>query len=191
MLAGKGFKKVFNVSGGIKAWKSKTAIGPQDLGLNLFSGKESPGDVLKVAYSLEQGLRDFYLDMEEKATTLAVKGLFGKLSDIEVKHQMSIYLAYNDICREDVDKQSFEKMVETKALEGGLSTHEYLELFNPDLNAETDVISLAMSIEAQALDLYQRVVMKIDDKDSQQLINQIASEEKAHLASLGKLLDSL
>ncbi len=59
------------------------------------------------------------------------------------------------------------------------------------LPVETDVISLAISIEPQALDLYQRVVMKIDDKDSQQLINQIASEEKAHLASLGKLLDSL
>ncbi|MCF6249127.1 MAG: ferritin family protein [Desulfobacula sp.] len=191
MLSGKGFKKVFNVSGGIKAWKSKTAIGPQDLGLDLFSGKESCKDVLKVAYSLEQGLREFYVDMEEKAVKFSVKDLFGKLADIEVKHQMSIYLAYTDISGEDVDKQSFEDMVEKKALEGGLSTNEYLGLFKSDLDSEADVISLAMSIEAQALDLYQRVSGKIDDKDSQKIINQIANEEKAHLASLGKLLDSL
>jgi len=103
MLAGKGFKKVFNVSGGIKAWKSKIAIGSQELGLSLFSGKEHPADILKVAYSLEQGLREFYLEMEEKAANPSVKDLFAKLSDIEVKHQMSIYLAYNDITNESVD----------------------------------------------------------------------------------------
>jgi len=76
-------------------------------------------------------------------------------------------------------------------LEGGLSTREYLDLFSPDLNSETEVISLAMSIEAQALDLYQRVSSKIDDPQSKDIINKIANEEKAHLAVLGKLLDSL
>jgi sulfur-carrier protein adenylyltransferase/sulfurtransferase len=191
MLAGKGFKKVFNVSGGIKAWHAKTAIGPQDLGMDFFNGKEEPLDVLKVAYSLEQGLREFYIVMAEEAKNEKVKDLFAKLSDIEVKHQMSIYLAYNDISNEDLSKDEFEKMVEIKALEGGLSTREYLDLFNPDLNSETEVISLAMSIEAQALDLYQRVSSKIENPQSKDIINKIANEEKAHLAVLGKLLDSL
>jgi len=182
---------VFNVSGGIKAWHAKTAIGPQDLGMDLFSGKEEPLDVLKVAYSLEQGLREFYIVMAEEAKNEKVKNLFAKLSDIEVKHQMAIYTAYNDISDEELSKDAFEKMVEIKALEGGLSTREYLDLFSPDLNSETEVISLAMSIEAQALDLYQRVSSKIDDPQSKDIINKIANEEKAHLAVLGKLLDSL
>jgi rubrerythrin len=82
-------------------------------------------------------------------------------------------------------------MVEVKALEGGLSTQQYLELFSPDLDKETDVISLAMSIEAQALDLYQRVTLRIDNPDSKQVIQKIANEEKAHLESLGKLMDTL
>ncbi|MBW2564938.1 MAG: sulfurtransferase, partial [Deltaproteobacteria bacterium] len=64
-------------------------------------------------------------------------------------------------------------------------------LFNPDLNSETEVISLAMSIEAQALDLYQRVSSKIENSQSKNMINRIADEEKAHLAGLGKLMDSL
>ena len=191
MLAGKGFKKVFNIAGGITAWDAKTAIGPQDLGMDLFSGKEQPKDVLKVAYSLEQGLYDFYISMEKEAKIEKVKDLFGNLSDIEVKHQMSIYLAYNDISDVEVDKEEFEKMVETKALEGGLSTREYLDLFNPDLSSEIDVISLAMSIEAQALDLYQRLSVKIENPESKNIINRIANEEKIHLASLGKLMDSL
>ncbi len=112
MLSGKGFQKVFNVSGGIKAWQAKTAIGPQDLGLDLFTGKEEPLDVLKVAYSLEQGLREFYLQMERKAENSKIEDLFAKLSEIEVKHQMSIDIAFNDISTKEVIKDEFEKMVE-------------------------------------------------------------------------------
>lgn len=191
MLSGKGFEQVFNVSGGIKAWQSKIAVGPQDLGMDLFSGKEAPLDVLRVAYSLEQGLQEFYVTLEKQAKNEKVKALFFKLSEIEVKHQLSIFKAYTDISEQAVNKDVFEKMVETKALEGGLSTSEYLAHFKPDLSSETDVISLAMSIEAQALDLYQRVSSKIADKESRNIINKIANEEKAHLASLGKLMDSL
>lgn len=191
MLNGKGFKTVYNMSGGIRAWESKTAIGPMDLGMDLFEGDESAVDVLKTAYSLEQGLREFYLSMEAKAENVKVKDLFAKLSDIEVKHQMSIYLAYCDISPEQISKDDFERLVEKKAMEGGLSTEEYLDLFQPDLSSPVDVVSLAMSIEAQALDLYQRVAEKIENKESLEIVLQIANEEKAHLASLGRLMDSL
>lgn len=159
--------------------------------MDLFSGKEEPLDVLKVAYSLEQGLRDFYLAMGKEAKNETVKSLFAKLAEIEVQHQISIYKAYTDISTVDVSKDEFEKMVEAGALEGGLTTEEYLDIFKPDMSSETEVISLAMSIEAQALDLYQRVSLKVEDPKSRDIINKIADEEKTHMASLGKLLDTL
>ncbi len=82
-------------------------------------------------------------------------------------------------------------MVATTALEGGMTTDQYLELFGPDLGSEIDVISLAMSIEAQALDLYQRVGATLTQPEARDIIHTIANEEKMHLASLGKLMDSL
>jgi rubrerythrin len=191
MLAGKGFQQVFNVSGGIKAWKSKTAIGPQDLGMDLFNGKEAPLDILKTAYSLEQGLRDFYLTLEKTAGHQKVKDLFLKLSEIEIKHQRSIFTAYNRTSGLEISQDEFESQVEISALEGGLTTREYLDLFKPDLNSEKEVVSLAMSIEAQALDMYQRVSARISNPESKAIVLKIADEEKAHLASLGKLMDSL
>ncbi|NDY70510.1 sulfurtransferase [Desulfobacter hydrogenophilus] len=193
MLAGEDFKKVINVSGGIKSWESEIAVGPQDLGVELFSGKEEPAEVLKVAYSLEQGLREFYLTLGRQTTNKKVKNLFAKLAEIELNHQKSIFQAYLDISGEKnkISQEDFQAMVEVKSLEGGLSTEQYLELFSPDLEVETDVISLAMSIEAQALDLYQRVTLRIDNPDSRQIVQKIANEEKAHLESLGKLLDTL
>ena len=161
------------------------------MGIDLFDGDQTPQEVLKIAYSLEQGLREFYLSMEKKAQNQQVKDLFAKLSDIEVKHQMSIYLAFCDIYPVTIEKDDFEAMVEKKALEGGLSTDEYLNMFNPDLDSPVDVISLAMSIEAQALDLYQRISEKIPTRESRRIVLKIANEEKAHLKSLGQLMDSL
>ncbi len=191
MLSGKGFSKVFNMSGGIKAWQGNTAVGPQDLGIELFAGSEGPLDVLKVAYSLEKGLGAFYLEMEETTNHPKVKEMFHKLAGIEIKHQDKIIDTYNTLSPEPVTKQDFQNQVEAKVLEGGLSTQEYLDLFGPNLDSEIDVISLAMSIEAQALDLYQRVGSYLTDKKAVQLINTIADEEKIHLQSLGNLLDSL
>jgi rubrerythrin len=190
MLSGKGFKQVYNVSGGIKAWQSEVAVGPQDLGLDLFSGRESAEDILKVAYSLEQGLREFYLSMEEKAENSRVASLFSKLSEIEVKHQQSLLRAYNELGRENLTREEFEDMVATKAMEGGMTTDQYLALFGSDPDSPVEVISLAMSIEAQALDLYQRVGARLTHA-SRDIINGIANEEKSHLASLGKLMDEL
>ena len=191
MLAGKGFKKVYNVAGGIKAWKSKKAMGSAELGMDLFKGKESPLDILKIAYSMEKGLCDFYISLEKDVDNKKVKALFVKLSKIEIKHQLSVLSAYNKIAGSKINQDEFETMIQETSLEGGLSTAEYFDLFNPDLNSETEVISLAMSIEAQALDLYQRLSLKIKSSESKNVINKIANEEKAHLTSLGKLLDNM
>ena len=49
MLQSKGYDRILNLSGGIKAWNSQTAYGPEDQGLELFSGRESAEDVLVVA----------------------------------------------------------------------------------------------------------------------------------------------
>lgn len=159
--------------------------------MDLFTGPKTPGDILKVAYSLEQGLLDFYETMEKKAFDPRVKDLFAKLGEIEIKHQASIYEAYEQMEPAPVSRDDFEKTVETAAMEGGMTTDQYLDRFKPDLGSEKQVLSLAMSIEAQALDLYQRTAATLSDSASRAVLYQIADEEKAHLASLGRLMDSL
>ena len=191
MMAGKGFKKIFNVAGGIKAWEAGTAVGPPDLGMDLFSGKETAEEVLKTAYSLEEGLRDFYVSMADKAPGDEVKSLFLKLSAIEVKHQESIVSAYQDLGHPEMTADAFGAAVGEKAMEGGMTTEQYLNLFDPDLSSPVEVISLAMSIEAQALDLYQRVGADLDRAGAREIVLKIADEEKSHLESLGRLMDSL
>ena len=191
MLAGKGFSNVINLSGGIKGWNGEAAIGGEDLGLDLFTGNEAPEETLKVAYSLEAGLREFYLSMIPKITVPDAKELFQKLSEIEVKHQSRIFSEYVKITGSSDSREEFEKRVAGEAVEGGLTTEEYVERFKPDWESPGDIISLAMSIEAQALDLYQRAAERSTDPRNKDVLIQIANEEKAHLAQLGKLMESI
>jgi rubrerythrin len=191
MLAGKGFTDVINMSGGIKAWNSNTAIGSEDLGLHLFSGQETPRETLIVAYSLEEGLREFYVSTIPEVKDNDAKQLFEKLSAIEIKHQDRIFAEYCKITGTEVNRDEFEKDVVVPAMEGGLTTEEYLKLYEPDLEVVEEVISLAMAIEAQALDLYQRASEKAASAESRDVLVQVANEERAHLEQLGKLFERL
>ncbi len=191
MMSGKGFKKIYNVAGGIKAWEAEKAVGSKDLGMALFVGKQTPEQVLEIAYSLEEGLRDFYQSMAKQAPKEQIESLFLKLAEIEVKHQEAIVAAYQGLGHPDVTAEDLSGMAAQKALEGGMTTREYLDLFSPDLSSAEDVIGLAMSIEAQALDLYLRVGADLVDADARAIVLKIADEEKVHLASLGRLMDSL
>ena len=81
--------------------------------------------------------------------------------------------------------------MEKDALEGGMTTEEYLERFTPDFEKPAEVISLAMTIEAQALDLYTRAGRNAEDPDNREMLERIAKEEKYHLEQLGSLLDNI
>jgi rubrerythrin len=191
MLSGKGFKQVINMSGGIKAWNDRVAFGPEDQGLELLTGNESIEETLIIAYSLEAGLQDFYLTMIDKVSADAVKSLFRKLSDIEVIHQNRILEEYIHITGKEIDRDTFESGKVEKAVEGGLTTDEYIRLFKPDWNAVPDIVDLAMSIEAQALDLYSRAANRSTDDRSRAAMKKIAEEERVHLEQLAKLMDTL
>lgn len=191
MLSGKGFDQVFNLSGGIKAWDNQTAIGPRDQGLALFEGNLTSRKSLIVAYSMEQGLRDFYLSMMEKVPQDDVRRLFEKLADIEIKHQQHIFDEYKRIEQTDITIAEFEAQILAGITEGGLTTEEYLSLYRPDLSSRVDIVSMAMSIEAQALDLYQRAAETAVDEDARGSLLKIAGEEKTHLEALGRLMEPL
>jgi len=136
-------------------------------------------------------LQDFYLTMIDKVAANEVKSLFQKLSDIEVIHQNRILKEYIQITGKEIDRDTFESGRVVKAVEGGLTTDEYIRLFKPDWDTLSDIVDLAMSIEAQALDLYTRAANRSTDERSRGAMKKIAEEERAHLEQLGRLMDTL
>ncbi len=182
---------MYNLSGGIKAWNNEIAIGPPELGLDLFDGAESPEKTIIIGYGLEQGLREFYLTMQQNVASEAAKKLFAMLADIEVLHQKQLVQLYGQVTGETVSADSFQEKMVQPAMEGGLTTEQYLERFQPNLESELDILSLAISIEAQALDLYQRAAERAKQEDVSSVLRQIASEERAHIGRLAKYIDTI
>jgi len=189
MLSGEGFNEVYNLSGGIKAWDYKVAVGDEREGLEQFSGSETPDRILAIAYSLEEALHAFYVSMIDKVEKEDAKKLFKDLASIEILHQNRILDEYCKITGKNFSRGEFEENVVMEEIEGGLTTEEYTNMFQPDWENLDDIISVAMSIEAQALDLYLRVSGKSDDPRSKEVLSRIANEERTHLARLGSFLD--
>jgi len=191
MMAGKGFTKLYNLSGGIKAWDSEVAIGSPELGLELFSGTESPEQTIIIGYGLEQGLRDFYLEMQKNVTSQKAKDMFQMLADIELQHEKQLLKLYKEMTGSSISEETFQTDKVQPAMEGGLTTEQYLERFSPDLESELDILSLAISIEGQALDLYQRASNRAEQENVKTVLRHIANEERGHIKKLTEYLDAM
>ncbi len=191
MLSGKNFKEVYNLSGGIKAWGQNVAMGDEMMGLELFAEAESFTQVLATAYALEAGLRNLYQSMIADVSNPAVQKVFGRLADMEVEHQQRLYALYQESEGSPVSLEEFEQIAAPTVAEGGFSIKDYRNRFTADLSKPDSAVSIAMTIEAQAMDLYQRAADQQEPGPTHDALLQIASEEKAHLRYLGQLMDEI
>ncbi len=189
MLSGKGFTKIYNLTGGIKAWGKEVAVGLEETGLHLFAAEADAEQAVIIGFGLEMGLRDFYLTMQERVATPATKALLGKLAAIEIFHQEQLVLLYAKITGTILTVSDFAVKIAEPAMEGGLTTEEYLRLYNTDLDSEQEILALALAIEAQALDLYLRAASASADDGGRRVLLRIAEEERSHIARLSHYLD--
>jgi rubrerythrin len=189
MLRERGFENVYNLTGGIKAWQKEVAVGPETTGLHLFSAEVNAREAIITGFGLEMGLRDFYLSMQLKVSQDTTKALFGKLADVEIIHQERLVKLYSEVTGEAVTINEFAEKIAGPTMEGGITTEEYLQLYETDLDSEIEVLSLALAIEAQALDLYLRAAERSPQEGTRQVLYQIADEERSHIARLSEHID--
>ncbi len=189
LLSGRGFQEVYNLSGGIKAFRGAKASGPQELNLDLVRGDESPKDMLKLAFGLERALGIFYEKCQEKAQDKDLLDLLAKLGRVEVIHKQKVYERYAALVPDAPDMAAFEADMEPEVMEGGFRLNEFLAANEPWLKNIKEVLELAMMLETQALDLYLRFAEKSQEEGTKQVLFTLADEEKVHVKSLGRLLD--
>jgi rhodanese-related sulfurtransferase/rubrerythrin len=189
LLSGYGFKEVYNLAGGIKAFQGLKATGPRELNLDLVRGDESPGEIIRLAYGMEKAMETFYDTLKAQTRDRDLADLFMKLAAIEVQHQQKLFNRYAALNPDSPGRQAFEAAIVTDILEGGYNFEEFLQKNQPLLQSPPDILELALMLETQALDLYLRLADKSADRQSKEVLYELATEEKGHLAALGRLLD--
>ena len=189
LLSGLDFNEIYNLKGGIKAWRGGKAEGPQGLNLDLVSGDETPSEMIGLAYGMEMGLGIFYQNLIETADDSDLKALFGKLAAIEGYHKQRLFELLAEIDPPGKSIDDFEAEIKPGILEGGFNLDDFMQNNAAYLQTVSDVLELAMMLETQALDLYLRFADKSTDSQSQAVLFKLADEEKAHLEALGQLIE--
>jgi sulfur-carrier protein adenylyltransferase/sulfurtransferase len=189
LLSGQGYKEVYNLKGGIKAWQGLKAVGPVELNLDLIQGDESPVAMIEICYGMEETLRKFYLLAGEEIKNGEVIALLKKLGDIEERHKQLLLSRYAELTPNQ--PEALGGLVDRlpQILEGGFKFSEFLIQNRAAFQSITELLDLAMMIETQALDLYLRFAMKTSEDSTKKVLYKIADEEKGHLEALGKLKD--
>ena len=189
LLSGLDFNEIYNLQGGIKAWQGSKAAGPQELNLELVRGDETPSEMIALAYGMEMGLGVFYRQMIERTEDPDLQALFVKLADIENHHKKRLFDLLAEIDPPGKDVETYEADIQPAILEGGFQLDEFMKKNEPFLHAVPDVLDLAMMLETQALDLYMRFAENSTNAQTRDVLFTVADEEKAHLQSLGRLLE--
>ena len=188
-LSENGFAAVYSLKGGIKAWDGLKATGPEDEGMAWFRGDETVPEMLSLAYAMENGLADFYRSLAGHLDEADVLDLLERLASIEELHRERLWTLYQSHDSRGRDREAFESVLLADVMEGGFTTEELLSLYESELSTLEGTLSMAMMLEAQALDLYSRYAHKSEDETTRDVLLQIANEEKGHLEALGRLLD--
>ena len=181
-----GFTDCFNMTGGILKWSGVEAEGDQHLGLELFIEGDFSSS-FSMAYTMESNLKQFYILLAENSSTTEEKDMLNQMAKLEDGHMAKLLHKYNrgqDTVIDSGDSQE-------NLLEGGINTDSMREAIINQRGSAENVLHLGMKLEAQALDLYNRLAREHQGTDVALFFTEIAQEERTHLRQLSRQLDKI
>jgi rubrerythrin len=169
------------------AWEGLVAEGPPEMGLAALTGRETPAELIVRASAMEVGLKEFYQSVKGEVADAEVAGLLSRLAEVEVLHLARLEERYRLEAGGEGPPPLEERM--EGMVEGGYHTRELVEKHRETWKTAAGVLEMALAIEAQALDLYLRHAQAMTGPETRGLFLEIADEEKAHLAGLGRMMN--
>ncbi|HAR45175.1 MAG TPA: hypothetical protein DCS42_04475 [Nitrospiraceae bacterium] len=192
MLATLGFTNVSSMEGGINAWEGLRAAGPPETGMAHFPDGASPEVLLALAWLLEEGSRRFYAELSGSVDDKEAQKLFGDLATAEKHHEESLANLYTKLsgkeAKADFHRALIPNGTSEDIMEGGMSVTEGLSWAKG--KGVRDVLELAISLEANAYDLYIKMDRNMgENAKARDVFSMLMLEEKQHLSRLASLLD--
>jgi rubrerythrin len=180
------------MEGGIRAWQGMVAHGIPEAGMAYFSPAANAEELVGLAWSLEEGSKIFYQGVAEHFTNDSVAHqLFTWLVEAEKHHEEHLLESYKTVAGQEPDftklRAKFSDSISGKVMEGGIPVQDALNWIKDKGVVES--LELAISMEANAYDLYVKMSRKIKDAQAGQIFEKLAEEEQMHLKRLAELLD--
>jgi rhodanese-related sulfurtransferase/rubrerythrin len=187
-----GFREVHNMSGGFNAWQGLIAEGFPEAGIPWFAAARSVGELMALAWVLEEGTKIFYAKIAETLTAHDQAVLFRELVAAEEHHMELLSALYRDITGTagEIDFPSLMgRYPQEKIMEGGMRLDDALAW--SESKSPREVLELSISLEAGSYDRYLAMREKISDENSMKIFSSLAVEEKLHLGKLTAMFEKL
>lgn len=175
-----GVDDVLNMQGGIISYNGEQIEGHADAGLELFMDADFTS-AYELVFTMEAGLKNFYLTLADEATTDGERDLLLKMSRFEDAHMTRLAKKFGEA---DFDTES-------TITEGGLDIEQMISYFGEQLGSREQILQLAMKLEAQAFDLYSRLAREHQGEEMEAFYQSMAADEHKHLLQVSKELDNL
>lgn len=175
------FEDVKELAGGFQSWQGIMAHGQIDLNLGIVRQDIEFSDALSMAYAMEEGLRQFYLQIARGTTDEFYQKLYRKLASFEVEHKQQLAETYAISEGKELISKEKESQ-QAQIMEGGGHIDETLIKTLANTSSVYDVFSLAIAFETQAFDFYVRLAQHAIDPKAKQFFKEMADAEKQHLA---------
>ena len=187
-LLSKGFSKVYSIDGGITAWNGRAATGSYDEGLFLLKGRKTAEELVSLALAFEEGSRMFYASVAELTVDAEAKNILNTIAEAEVKHKINILEAYKLITGEDFAEDILNREPLKRVMESGVRIEDAIIFLKEQGKTVLDILEVSMQVETNAIDLYMKILRKIEDVNAKKVFDIIVEEEQHHLSELGQLL---
>ncbi len=191
ILARAGFGEVYDMEGGIRAWRGGVADGLPEAGMLWFGSAASVQEILALAWLMEEGTSRFFLEIAAIRDGDEAAMLFRTLAAAEHQHGKALV----KLCGESAGNESgadFPSRIldlppEEQFMEGGMRIAEALSW--AESRDTKDILELAISLESRAYDRFIYMRERFEDEKVRSIFNLLAAEEKVHLESLTRLFE--
>ncbi|MBU2510874.1 sulfurtransferase [bacterium] len=177
-MSNQGFKEVYDISSNITTWLGLQLEGGYEYDLNLIRSDVEFSDAFGLAYAMEEGLQQFYLELEKGEERQELKAVYKKLAGFEDLHKEQLLKQNKDADCLDISEILAKQ---GDVVEGGeanrFSPFQIIKI----MKEIQDIYALALAIEAQSFDLYVRLADKAENEETRKLFLHMADEEKTHM----------
>lgn len=171
----------------MRAWDGFSATGGPDAGMARFPEGAPMEELISLAWSLEEGSRRFYTELQALLTDRDAVELFQDLVVAEELHQTMLAELHRKLTNRPAGASLAGSGASEDVMEGGVSISDSLDWVRG--KKLTDVLELAISLETNSYDLYIKMGRRGPDAKARELFSLLAAAEKEHLEHLAGLLD--
>lgn len=187
ILLSAGFRSVFNMEGGILAWRGITVTGFPEATMFCVPQSLDATELLTMAWAFETGTLDFLHALASKAETGTKALLSGLIKDKEESRESL------KICCSGIKGIAPERFAECAGphcegvMVGCIRVEQAIQWAKG--KSATDILELLVSLSASAYDYYVRLARVSDREDARTVFAALAERERTTIGIAAKVLE--